>query len=106
MIDLITETVIVDVRTQEPVVYKDADGIDTQMTVRYVAGEALGANLECDKNISQEEKLKRGKLIEMLYSGPRVNLVTEEAALIKERIAKLYGPLIVVAVHKIFEKEN
>lgn len=73
------------------------------MTLRFVSTEALGVMLRGEESESQEVKLKRGKLIERICLEEECEMSIEEVALVKERIAKIYGPLVVVAVEKILD---
>lgn len=79
---------------------------EVPMTLQYAAGEALGSVTQDDSGESQEEKLKRGRLLEKIYSKPKGEFTIEELALIKRRIGKYYGPIVVVAVENILETKG
>lgn len=76
------------------------------MTFRHAALEALMASLPEDHRISAEDKLKRGKLMEKICFSPDSSFSVEEVSLIKERIAKVYNPLVVIAVERLVENEK
>lgn len=122
-------TVLIDVRDNTPLQFerpkkgeyvKNEDGSDkvdargnkipvlewVDLTLQYAAGESLGMVMPGEGQETQEVKLKRGKLIEKIYLRPECDLTVEQAALIKERISKCYGPLVVVAVENLLERKD
>lgn len=122
-------TVLIDVRDNTPLTQdrpakgrflKNPDGVELRdaagrripeinevaITLQHVAGESLSGVLPEDQGDSAETKLRRGKLIEKIFTNPQCDLTLDEAHQIKERIGKCYGPLVVVAADKILEKKN
>lgn len=73
------------------------------LTLGKVAMRSLTASFEDERNLSGEEKFKRGQLAEKVYSGGSVALSAEDTALIKRLIAKGYGPLIVLKAWRLLD---
>lgn len=65
------------------------------LTLGKVALRVLTAPFDDERNISGEEKFKRGQLAMRVHNGGVVTLQAEDVALIKRLVAKGYGPLIV-----------
>lgn len=76
------------------------------LTLKHAALESLSAIMDEDQRLDQEEKLKRGKLMEKICFSPDSSFTVEEVALIKQRIAKLYNPLVVIAAERLIEKKE
>jgi hypothetical protein len=67
---------------------------DKAFTLKRAAVEALVA-LAPDDRANGEEKCKRWQLAVRVNGGGEVELSPEEAAMVKERIGRLYGPLVI-----------
>lgn len=61
------------------------------LTLGIVAARAL---LMPEQNIKSEDSLKRGQLALNIYKASKLELTAEEIALIKQQIAKNFGPLV------------
>jgi hypothetical protein len=66
------------------------------LTLGKLAMRVLTASFEDEKNLTGEDKFKRGELAMRVYKGGTVSLAAEEVALLKRLVAKGYGPLIVL----------
>ena len=66
------------------------------LTIGKLAMRALTASFEDERNLSGEEKFKRGQLAMRVYDGGKVALSAEDTALIKRLVAKGYGPMVVL----------
>ena len=66
-----------------------------QITLKRVAVNALQAIFEDERNLDGSEKLKRWQLAMKIHLGGDVDLTTEEIALVKKLIGKLYGASVV-----------
>lgn len=101
-------TVLIDVRDNTPLtILKKKKDVETEedLTGAYAAAEALGSVLEDEhRTLSQKDKLTRGKLIERIFiEKSPLEITVEEANLIRERIGKVYPPLVVVAMEKLLD---
>lgn len=102
-------TALIDVRDNTALTFtyrktpKDIEGEERELTFGWAAAEALGAQFPDEQNITQKDKLQRGRLIEQIFTRPESEISIEEASLIKQRIGKVYGPLVVIAVEKVLE---
>jgi hypothetical protein len=66
------------------------------VTLARIAANALLQNYPDEANLAGAEKVKRFELAMKVSSAKKaIPLVAEDIALIKERIAKAYGPLVV-----------
>lgn len=65
---------------------------------------SLMAQFDDEKGLTPEEKFKRGKLAEKIYSAKgEVEVSAEEVAEIKKLIGKAYGQLIVIRTWELLE---
>lgn len=77
---------------------------DEVLTFGIAAAEGLGAVAQDEQTtLSQADKLKRGLLIQQIFQQPQSEISIEEANLIRERVGKVYGPLVVVAIEKVLD---
>jgi hypothetical protein len=93
-------------------VLKDLDGNEIKIrtgekeektsTLGLVSANALLAELQ-GENLSGVSKIKNYELAVIVYSAKDTDLTAEEIVLIKERIAKIYGALIVGQTSKMLE---
>lgn len=76
------------------------------ITLRMVAGEALSGAFPDEKNLTVDDKRKRGKLVDKIYGKLEepVEISIEEAALIQQCVGKMYGAMIICAVDKVLDK--
>jgi hypothetical protein len=81
-----------------------SDGTETKaaFTLGSAAVRALVIPYEDERNLSPEEKFKRGELASRIHSAGvgaaatgRISLKSEEITLLKKLIGKAYSPLIV-----------
>lgn len=98
---------LIDVRDGDALVIdkvnKKTKAIETvPITFQYVAGEAL-CNIDAKDNLSAEEKYKISKLLDKVFSTPECEVTDEELDLIKERTAKFYGPIVLLAIDKLLK---
>lgn len=88
---------------------KNLDGKEIEVKDKGVvtlASISCDALLFAEEKEAGEEKYKKFKLAEKIYSNPEsVNLAIEEAALIKKIIPNFYGPLVVGRVWEILENK-
>jgi hypothetical protein len=78
-----------------------AEGVPT-MTLGEVAANAL-VNSYKDENPTGQEKVKRWALALRIHAASEVELTADEVKLIKDLVAKLYGPLVVGQVWSILD---
>lgn len=76
---------------------------DKPLTLGDVAVTALESPTEDDKAKTGEEKFKLDQLARKVYQNKSVTLTVEEIATIKERIGKIYGPLVVGATYPLLD---
>ena len=72
-------------------------------TLGDVAVNALENQIDEDRNLAGSVKFDRDQLARKIYHAKAAILTAEEIALIKERIGKLYGPLIVGAAWPLID---
>lgn len=82
----------IDLITDEPI--RDADS-GKPVTLATIAVQALMMQTADDKDQSADEKINAYVLGARIKGGGEVDITAEDAALLKKRIGKLYGPLIV-----------
>ena len=75
----------------------------TPFTLGDAAVAALEDMTDSDKNASGLEKFKLDELARKIYGKKHVVLHPEEITLIKERIGKIYGPVIVGAAWRLLD---
>jgi len=79
------------------------DAKTPNLTLGAVAVNALEATLEEDRGQSGAEKFKADELARKVYKAKAAVLTVEEIALIKTRIGKAYGPLVVGSAWRLLD---
>lgn len=79
---------------------------EVDLTLRYVVGEACSYVHNDESGVSFEEKRRRALLVEKAYEHDEAHLKAEEISMIKERVGKLYGPLVCRQVEIILEENT
>jgi len=75
------------------------------ITLRMCAVNAVLALGENDHDMLGEEKVRRWKLAKLIYDGDKeIEISTEDIALVKKLIAKVYAPLVVGQAWEILER--
>ncbi len=82
---------------------KDAD---KDMTLCSVVCAAMLATVPEDQNLPADKKVKMFRLAQIAIKRGKQDLPIEDVAFLKERIGKLYGPLVVGRVYDILEKKE
>lgn len=80
---------VYDPGTSEPIVLDQG----YVFTAKHAAFAALNANIQGEQ-LSDDEKIKVYLLGVKCASGGEVDLSTDECALLKKRVGKVYGPLV------------
>jgi len=90
----------------KPVCQAEADPCpaDKVMTLARVARIALGANYPDEQNLAGDEKYKRGELAQSLVGVGDIKLKSEDRALIKKLIGKLFNPTVVYSAWNMLEQ--
>lgn len=73
------------------------------VTLGSVCSGALLMPYPDERNVSGEDKVKRFRLAEKVYAGGLQDITVEDAALLKQLLAKAYTPLIVGRAYGILE---
>lgn len=73
------------------------------ITLSEIAIQALETPLDSDKDMQGSAKFKLDQLARKVYRNPDVVLTVEDTALLKERIGKAYGPLVVGAAWRLLD---
>ena len=81
------------------------DGRTIQATLRWACVESLMAMFEDEKNLSGDEKLKRYRLASKIQKQDKPDLSSEDRTLIKQLIAKNFGPAVVGPAYEMLENE-
>lgn len=92
--------VLTDIMTGKPI--KDGE---TSLTLATVVVNALMVQSQDDKDLSGKEKVEAYQLATRIVKGGVVDITSTEAALMKERVSKLYGALVVGQVWPILDGE-
>lgn len=74
-----------------------------KLTLSDVAVNALLATLDEDRQLAGTEKVKRYELARKIYGQKEVSLTPEELVMIRERIGKAYGPVVVGVAWRFLE---
>jgi hypothetical protein len=74
-----------------------SDGTEAKapFTLGNAAVRALVIPYEDERNLSPEDKFKRGELASRIHNSSALSLKAEEVTLLKKLIGKAYSPLIV-----------
>lgn len=94
-----------ELKTLDGRILKDViDGEERNAILKMVCINALLANSEDDKKIDGEEKLKRYELAKKIAGANEpLKLRSEEVALIKKLVGKVFGTLIVGQTFQMLE---
>lgn len=90
-------------------VFKDIDGKeikesgDKDLTLGRVAINALCQVTQADQSMTGEEKFKLGLLAHKIHTEPEAEFEAEEVSKIKDRIGKLYTPLMVFQAYNLLK---
>lgn len=101
--------ILIDVRDNEPLftdrVNKKTKEVEqVELTLLSISGEAL-CTIDPKENLTADEKYKLSKLLDKIFTHKDdCEISIEELATIKQRIAKFYGPIVLLAIDKILEK--
>jgi hypothetical protein len=79
------------------------NGGDKPLTLAEVACTALLAAIPDDQMLSMEDKVKMFRLAQLAAKGGEQDIKTEDATLLKNRVGKCYGALIVGRVYDLIE---
>jgi len=75
-----------------------------EFTLKFVSQEALLLSFQDEQGLGGEEKTRRWVLATMIEANPeKIDLTSEQIALIKKLIGKAYGPLIVGQAWELLE---
>lgn len=101
-------TPLIDVRDNTELTYLDPKTkVEKVLTLGDAAAESLGAVFDDEaKELRSTEKLRRGLLIQQIFSRAKSEISIEEANTIRERIGRLYGPLVVVAAEMVLDPKE
>ena len=75
------------------IIEESAKGEKRTITIRDVFSVALNTQTK-DEVITAEEKAKVFQISTKLYTGNEVDLTVDQLSLIKERVGKIYNPLV------------
>ena len=91
----------------EPIVNKEEGGKSEVLTLKSICITALSSttNAESQKNIAEDEKLRRFDLAMRIYkSDGEMNLDAEEITLLKKRISEIFiMPVVVGRAHELLD---
>ena len=73
------------------------------LTLSDVCVMALSTPIETDRQSTGLDKFKLDTLARKIYHNKKVSLTVEDISTIKERIGKVYGPVIVGAAWRILD---
>ena len=73
------------------------------LTLGDIAVTALHSTIEDDKTLSGLDKFKMDELARKIYKSKAAMLSVEDVALIKTRIGKVYGPLVIGATWRLLD---
>lgn len=76
------------------------------LTLGRAAAHALSASFEDERNLPGEQKFERGLLACKVRDDVAAELKSEQVALIKKVIAKLYGPLVVYRAYPLLDPQE
>lgn len=77
---------------------------EEEMTLESIAYSALVQLNQAEAGLGRDDRLKRGRLAQRIVTAQgKIDLKVEEVTLIKECIAKVYGPWVVVVTEDMLE---
>jgi hypothetical protein len=74
-----------------------------QMTLGEVSINALETGLTEDRDMTGEKKIELDNLARKIYKNKDCVLTAEETTLLKQRIGRLYGPLVVGVAWRLID---
>jgi hypothetical protein len=82
------------------------DEAEKPLTLGSVAIAALLNNMPGDDALSAEKKVTLAVIAQQVHNAEgEVSLSVEDVALVKERIGKAYGPLVVMKAYQLIDAE-
>jgi hypothetical protein len=103
---LIDFTIVINGLDGKPIMIPDGKGKQEALTLNTACVNALETSLEEDRQMPGEAKFKLDELAHKIYNKNGVSLTAEEVVLIKQRVGKLYNPLVVGAVWRILDPSS
>jgi|GEM_PF-3242949 len=82
---------------------RDGEG---NLTLGTVVMTAMFAQIPDDQNVSSDQKIKFYKLAMSASKGGVAPFTTEELSMVKQRVGRVYGALVVGRVYEIIEGEG
>lgn len=82
------------------------NGEDGSMTLNSIACAALINVLQEDQSMSADDKVKMFRLAQVASKGGVQDVKAEDVALLKQRIGKMYGALIVGRAYDLIENDH
>jgi hypothetical protein len=79
------------------------NGGDASMTLGETIATAMIAIAPDDQSLSGDEKMRMFRLAQLAVKGGAQDIKTEDLAMLKTRVGKMYGPLIVGRVYDLIE---
>jgi hypothetical protein len=68
---------------------------EEHLTLGAASIRALVVNYDDERNLSPQDKFKRGELAHRIHNATTLELKSDEITLIKNLIGKAYGPLVI-----------
>ena len=94
------EQVLVDLKGEN---IKDGrDGQGEILKLKTVCVNSLLSDFQ-DERSTGEEKVERYELAKKIHAGGEIDLKTEKIAMLKQRVGKLYLPIVVGQVYEMLE---
>jgi hypothetical protein len=82
---------------------QDKPDCGKELTLGEVAIGALNTSFADERDITGEEKFKRGELALRIHKDQHLGLTAEETATVKKLVGKLYTPLVVYQADKLLD---
>lgn len=83
---------------------ENGEKLSKTMTLADAAIEGLSAVFNDEQNeLKSKEKLRRGLLVQQIAQRPQCEISIDEANLIRDRIGRMYGPLVVAASEEVLD---
>jgi hypothetical protein len=90
----------------KPVKEANGSGGSMEITMSSICCSVLLTQDTEEAAATGEEKVKRFKIAEKVYSGGEQDLSAEDIVLLKRLIGKFYGPLVVARAYDILEPKT
>lgn len=84
---------------------KEVNGPQVGLTLGDTTINAINASLPEDQNLTGVVKFERFELMRKVYKNKSATLTPAEVTIIKERISKLYSPLVIGAAYELLDKK-